>query len=61
MRFLADKGIPYVEKNVSEDPAHMEELLKLTDGVRGTPVIVIGDEVIRGFDRGKMARLLGVD
>ena len=38
----------------------MEELLTRTGGVRGTPVIVIGTEVIRGFDRGKLQRRLGL-
>lgn len=38
----------------------MEELLELTDGVRGTPVIHVGHEVVRGFDRGRLERLLGI-
>ncbi len=34
----------------------MEELLKL--GYRATPVTVIEGEVVVGFDRGKLMRLL---
>ena len=60
MRFLEDNGVPYDEKDVVAEPSYIEELLELTDGARGTPVIVIGDEVIRGFDRGKVERLLGI-
>lgn len=39
----------------------MDELLEWTGGLRGTPVIVVGDEVIRGFDRGRLSRALGLD
>lgn len=60
MRFLDDHGISYEEKNVVEEPKYMEELLDLTSGFRGTPVIVVGEEVLRGFDRGKVSRLLGL-
>jgi glutaredoxin len=58
--FLADHGIPFTSKDVVEDPGAMEELLQWTGGVRGTPVIVVDGEVIRGFDRGKLTRLLGL-
>lgn len=60
MEFLKAKGVPFEGKDVVADPKNMEELLKHTDGVRGTPVIVVGTEVLRGFDRGKLSRLLGV-
>ncbi len=36
----------------------MEELLKM--GHRATPVTVIDGEVVVGFDRGKLERLLGL-
>lgn len=38
----------------------MDEVLALTQGIPGTPVIRVGDDVIRGFDRGRLQRLLGV-
>lgn len=60
MQFLQDKGVAFQEKDIVADPRYMEELLACTDGVRGTPVIVVGAEVMRGFDRGKLSRLLGV-
>lgn len=43
-------------RNVAEDPAALEELAAL--GLRATPVFRIGEEVIVGFDRGKLERLL---
>jgi hypothetical protein len=47
-----------VDKNIQEDRAALEELLKL--GYRATPVTVIDGEVVVGFDRGKLERLLGL-
>lgn len=60
MAFLTDKGVPFEEKDVVANPQYMEELLAHTEGVRGTPVIVIDGEVFRGFDRGKIERALGL-
>ncbi len=60
MEFLAAKGIAFQERDVLAEPRNMEELLARTGGVRGTPVIVVGDHFVRGFDRGKLSRLLGV-
>ena len=48
----------FITKNVQEDPQAVEELLKL--GFRATPVTVIDGEVIVGFDRGRIERLLGI-
>lgn len=58
MTFLQDRGVAFEEKDVVANPQHMEELLALTEGVRGTPVIVIDKAVYRGFDREKIARAL---
>lgn len=35
-------------------------MLQYTDGRRGVPVIVVGDEIMRGFDRGRVSELLGL-
>jgi glutaredoxin len=40
------------------NPEYLQEMLEVTGGLRGVPVIVIGDQVIRGFDREKIAQLL---
>jgi len=45
-----------VDKNIQEDQAALEELQKL--GYQATPVTVIDGEVVVGFDRGKLMRLL---
>lgn len=47
-----------MDKNIREDREALEELLKL--GHRATPVTLVDGEVVVGFDRGKLERLLGL-
>jgi glutaredoxin 3 len=49
----------FVAKNVAEDVAARDELIALT-GRMAVPVITIGDEIVVGFDRGRLQRLLGI-
>lgn len=42
------------------NPEYMQEMMEVTHGLRGVPVIIIGSEVVRGFNREKIATLLGV-
>ena len=56
--FLSHKGVPFVDKNVITDPAAMDELIAL--GYRSTPIITIDSDIVVGFDRGKIQRLLGL-
>jgi len=44
---------------VAEDPAARDELLART-GRTAVPVITVDDEVVVGFDRGRLKRLLGI-
>ncbi len=46
--YLKDKGYPYVERQVDVDPAAQAQLQRY--GARGVPTIVVGDEVIVGFN-----------
>lgn len=46
-------------KNVAEDAAARDELIAKT-GRMAVPVIVVDDEAIAGFDRGRLSRLLGI-
>ncbi len=46
-------------KNVAEDTAAREELIAKTGRV-AVPVVIIDDEVVVGFDRGRLQRLLGI-
>lgn len=44
---------------MAEDPTALEELVEKI-GRRATPVIIVDDEIIVGFDRGKLERILGL-
>lgn len=57
--FLSHHKIPFTDRNVVEDSEAMEELVQKI-GRRATPVIIVDGEVIVGFDRGKLERLLGL-
>lgn len=46
--FLDQKGITYTKHDVEREPGAQEVLDKR--GVRGIPIVIIGDEVIEGYD-----------
>lgn len=56
--FLSQKGLPFAEKDITQDPSALEELQQL--GVLSTPVILVGEEMIVGFDQKKLEILLGL-
>ena len=58
MEFLSQKGVAFTSKDISTDTEARKELVGL--GSRATPTIKIDDEVIIGFDRGKLSALLGI-
>lgn len=51
--------MPFSAKNVAEDAAARNELLARTGRV-AVPVITIDGDVVVGFDRGRLQRLLGI-
>ena len=55
--FLSQKGVPFIERDVSQDEEALAELETL--GVMTTPVTVIDGETVIGFDRANLERLLG--
>ena len=57
MEFLSQKGVQFTAKNVAEETAAREELIQKT-GRMSVPVIVVDGEVLVGFDRGRLSRLL---
>ena len=56
--FLSQNNIAFTERNIAADDAALAELEQL--GYMTTPVTVIDDEVVVGFDRPKLERLLGI-
>jgi glutaredoxin len=57
--FLSQKGIEFEERDVSKDEAALEELQKR--GLMTTPVTLIDGNAVVGFDRAKLAKLLGLE
>ncbi len=57
--FLSQKGIEFEERDVSKDEAALDELQKR--GLMTTPVTLIDGDAVVGFDRAKLARLLGLE
>lgn len=54
--YLNDKGVDYEERNISQNKEARIELTKR--GIRSVPTIIIGDEVVVGFDPAKLDKLL---
>jgi glutaredoxin 3 len=54
--FLSQNSIPYIDRNIATDKAALAELEKL--GYLTTPVTVVDDEIIVGFDHAKPETLL---
>ena len=54
--FLSREGHPYQVKNIEEDDSAYDELVAL--GARAVPTIVIGDQVITGFDQARLRAVL---
>jgi len=55
--YLSQKKVQFTEKDITKDPNALEELKKL--GFMTTPVLVIDDSVIVGFDTAKIDSALG--
>ena len=57
--WLTAKNIPFTDHDVASDTERRKEMVEIT-GQMGVPVIIIGEEVMIGFNEDKMAELLGV-
>lgn len=55
-QFLAARNIPFEYKDVTTDSGALRELVKLNS--RTTPTIVVGDQVMIGFDPEKLEGML---
>lgn len=55
-QFLTARNIPFVYKDVKADSGALRELVKLNS--RSTPTIVVGDEVLIGFDPDRLEAAL---
>ena len=57
--YFKANNVAYVEYNVASDLEKRKEMIEKS-GQMGVPVIIIGDELTVGFDRAKVAKLLGL-
>lgn len=56
--FLSRHRIAFEERDVSSDEAALDELQRRS--LMTTPVTLVDDEVVVGFDQAKLAKLLGI-
>ena len=57
--FLKEYGFSYSEKNIHDDGKSRQELTEIY-GSYSTPTIVVGSEVIIGFDLEKLKQVLNI-
>lgn len=55
--FLSQRGVPYVELDVSKDRANADDMIRKS-GQLGVPVIDVGGKIVVGFDVPKLESLL---
>ncbi len=58
-QFLAERGIDFIEYDLSKDYKKMTEIVSRT-GRASVPVIEIDGEFIVGFDKQRLAKKLGM-
>jgi len=57
--YLSSKGVTFANIDVAADQAAGKEMVKIS-GQMGVPVIVAGNEVIIGFDKGAINKALNL-
>ena len=57
--FFQANSVEYTDNDVATDMDKRQEMIDMT-GQMGVPVIKIGDDVVVGFDEGKVKELLGI-
>ena len=56
-KYMKDRGVQYTEYNVMEDIEKRNEMVELS-GQMGVPVLVVGEEVLIGFNPAVLGKLL---
>lgn len=57
-KLFEELKVEYRDVDVSEDMAAQQEMIEKTGQV-GVPVVVVGDEVVIGYDRAKLKKIVG--
>jgi glutaredoxin-like YruB-family protein len=58
--FFKENNIAFTEHDVAADLEKRKEMVDMTNQM-GVPVIRINDDIVIGFDEGKISELLGLD
>ena len=58
-QFLEENNIQFESIDVSTNQAAAQEMISKS-GQMGVPVLIIDEQVVVGFDKGKIKKLLGV-
>lgn len=56
--FLSQKGVEFTDYDVTKDRDALQEMRKITGGARSVPVIAVCNEVMIGFDPGRLEQAL---
>jgi len=56
--FLSSNNIPFKEKDINND--FLARTYLQSKGVRGVPAILVGDELVQGFDQNRLKQLLSI-
>ena len=57
--FLTEHNVPFTEYDVATDAEKRDEMVEKT-GQMGVPVITVDDEIMVGFDEGKLKEMVGI-
>lgn len=57
--WFRENNVNFTEHNVAADAEKREEMIKKT-GQMAVPVIIVGNDIIIGFDKKKLASLLSI-
>ena len=55
---LEEKGVAFEERDITQDPSAVRELTEKYHS-HSTPTLIIGDEVLIGFDPARIDKILG--
>jgi glutaredoxin 3 len=58
-QFFGENNVEYTEIDVAADNAKLQEMVEKS-GQMGVPVIEIDDQVVVGFDEGRVKEMLGI-
>jgi len=56
--FLSERGVEFVERDIKKDPEAVRDLAEIYKS-HSTPTLVIGDEVMIGFNPERLDAILG--